>query len=101
METPVSAWPTAELAAEPPALRPELALANAASLEAVMRQHNQRLYRLALSLVGNPDDAEDVLQESYFRSLSKARELAGRLRPQRLARKHRTEPRYRLSEGAP
>ena len=77
METPVSAWPTAELAAESPALRPELALANAASLEAVMRQHNQRLYRLALSLVGNPDDAEDVLQESYFRAFQKRASFAG------------------------
>ena len=28
-----------------------------------MRQHNQRLYRLALSLVGHPDDAEDMLQD--------------------------------------
>lgn len=77
METPVSAWPSAELAVDPPALRPELALANAASLEAVMRQHNQRLYRLALSLVGNPDDAEDVLQESYFRAFQKRANFAG------------------------
>lgn len=36
-----------------------------------MRQHNQRLYRLALSLVGDPGDAEDVLQESYVRAFLK------------------------------
>ena len=43
-----------------------------------MRQHNQRLYRLALSLVGNPDDAEDVLQDSYFRAFEKRASFAGR-----------------------
>lgn len=43
-----------------------------------MRQHNQRLYRLALSLVGNPDDAEDVLQESYFHAFEKRASFAGR-----------------------
>src|SRR5687768_2967392 len=43
-----------------------------------MRQHNHRLYRLALSLVGNPDDAEDVLQDSYFRAFEKRASFAGR-----------------------
>jgi RNA polymerase sigma-70 factor, ECF subfamily len=52
--------------------------ARADELEAVMRQHNQRLYRLALSLVGNPDDAEDVLQDSYFRAFEKRASFAGR-----------------------
>ena len=43
-----------------------------------MRQHNQRLYRLALSLVGDPTDAEDVLQDSYFRAFEKRASFAGR-----------------------
>ena len=43
-----------------------------------MREHNQRLYRLALSLVGDPDDAEDVLQDSYFHAFEKRASFAGR-----------------------
>jgi RNA polymerase sigma-70 factor, ECF subfamily len=77
METPVPAWPSAEAVAEPLPVRAESRLDTAASLEAVMRQHNQRLYRLALGLVGNPDDAEDVLQDSYCRAFEKRASFAG------------------------
>ena len=35
---------------------------------AIMRRYNQRLYRLALALVGDPGEAEDVLQESYVKA---------------------------------
>jgi RNA polymerase sigma-70 factor, ECF subfamily len=77
METPVPARPSAETVADPLASRVESGLENAASLEAVMRQHNQRLYRLALGLVGNPDDAEDVLQDSYCRAFEKRASFAG------------------------
>jgi len=37
-------------------------------------RHGQRLYRLAVSLIGNPVDAEDVLQETFvgaFKALAK------------------------------
>jgi RNA polymerase sigma-70 factor, ECF subfamily len=34
----------------------------------IMRRHNQRLYRLAVSLIGEPSEAEDVLQESYVKA---------------------------------
>lgn len=40
----------------------------------LMRRHNQRLFRTARSIVGNPTDAEDVVQEAYlkaYRSLSR------------------------------
>jgi RNA polymerase sigma-70 factor, ECF subfamily len=76
METPVTAWQSTGSAAEVPGA--ESKLAQAAALEAVMRQHNQRFYRLALSLVGNPDDAEDVLQDSYFHAFEKRASFAGR-----------------------
>lgn len=39
-----------------------------AGFERIMRQHNQRLFRLALGLVGEPSEAEDVLQEGYVRA---------------------------------
>lgn len=42
-----------------------------------MRSHNQRLYRLALGLVGDPGEAEDVLQDSYVRAFLKLSSFAG------------------------
>ena len=85
----------------PKGREPSRVLARAAALEAVMRQHNQRLYRLALSLVGNPDDAEDVLQDSYFHAFEKRASFAGPVGSRRLARKHRAKPGHRLPAGAP
>jgi RNA polymerase sigma-70 factor (ECF subfamily) len=38
--------------------------------EAVMRRYNQRLYRLARSLLRDDSEAEDVLQEAYVRAYS-------------------------------
>ena len=77
METPVLAWGPADLAAERPTARTDSGFASATLLESVMRAHNQRLYRLALSFVGNPEDAEDVLQESYCRAFEKRASFAG------------------------
>jgi RNA polymerase sigma-70 factor (ECF subfamily) len=74
MEAPVSAWQPTDIPAEGP--RAGTVPAHADALEAVMRQHNQRLYRLALSLVGDPTDAEDVLQDSYFRAFEKRASFA-------------------------
>jgi RNA polymerase sigma-70 factor, ECF subfamily len=34
----------------------------------IMRRYNQRLYRLAISVIGEASEAEDVLQESYVRA---------------------------------
>jgi RNA polymerase sigma-70 factor, ECF subfamily len=45
-----------------------LAPTDPAGFERIMRQHNQRLFRLALGLVGEPSEAEDVLQEGYVRA---------------------------------
>ncbi|MGQ0834183.1 MAG: sigma-70 family RNA polymerase sigma factor [Gammaproteobacteria bacterium] len=38
------------------------------AFEQIMRRHNQRLFRYAVSLMGEPSEAEDVLQESYLRA---------------------------------
>jgi len=43
------------------------------AFHALVDRHAQRMYRLAISLVGNPVDAEDVLQETFagaYKSLS-------------------------------
>lgn len=34
----------------------------------IMRRYNRRLYRLAVSVIGDASEAEDVLQESYVRA---------------------------------
>lgn len=44
----------------------------------IMRRYNQRLYRLALGLVGDPAEAEDVLQESYVKAYQSLSSFAGR-----------------------
>lgn len=38
------------------------------AFEAIMRKHNQLLFRTARSIVRNDADAEDVVQESYLRA---------------------------------
>ncbi len=43
-----------------------------------MRLYNQRLYRLAFGLVGDPGEAEDVLQESYVKAFLNLSRFAGR-----------------------
>lgn len=45
-----------------------------AAFELLMRRHNQRLYRLARSMLRNAADAEDALQEAY---LSAFKAMAG------------------------
>jgi RNA polymerase sigma-70 factor (ECF subfamily) len=38
------------------------------AFEQIMRRYNQRLYRLAVSVIKDASEAEDVLQESYVRA---------------------------------
>jgi len=50
------------------------AAGEAAAFEALVERHGQRLYALAVNLIGSPVDAEDVLQETLvgaFRGLSR------------------------------
>jgi RNA polymerase sigma-70 factor (ECF subfamily) len=54
-----------------------VALPDPDALERVMREHNQRLFRLALGLVGDASEAEDVLQDSYVRAFRVVTGLAG------------------------
>jgi RNA polymerase sigma-70 factor (ECF subfamily) len=43
----------------------------------IMRRYNQRLYRLAASVMGDASEAEDVLQESYVRAFYAVGTYAG------------------------
>jgi RNA polymerase sigma-70 factor (ECF subfamily) len=38
---------------------------DAAAFRALMQRHNQRLFRLARSVLRNPSDAEDAVQDAY------------------------------------
>jgi len=41
-----------------------------AAIRAIIQVHNRRLYRVARSIVRDDSEAEDVLQEAYFRAFS-------------------------------
>jgi RNA polymerase sigma-70 factor (ECF subfamily) len=46
--------------------------------EILMRRYNQRLYRVARSILGNEVEAEDVMQEAYVRAFEHLDQFAGR-----------------------
>lgn len=43
-----------------------------------MRRYNQRLFRIARSIVRDDDEAEDVIQETYVRAFAALHQFAGR-----------------------
>jgi RNA polymerase sigma-70 factor, ECF subfamily len=43
---------------------------NAEAVRTIMQRHNQRLYRVARGILGNDSEAEDVVQETYFRAFT-------------------------------
>jgi len=45
--------------------------------EVLMRRYNQRLYRVARSILHDGAEAEDVMQEAYVRAFEHLREFAG------------------------
>jgi RNA polymerase sigma-70 factor (ECF subfamily) len=50
---------------------------DAAAFELIMRRHNQRLFRLARSVLRNAAEAEDVVQETYVRAFAKLDDFKG------------------------
>jgi RNA polymerase sigma factor (sigma-70 family) len=53
-------------------LMARLAAGDREALAPLMERHYPRLYRLALSYVRNPDDALDVVQETFVKAFQKA-----------------------------
>ena len=51
-----------------------------ALFEVIMRRYNQRLYRVARSILGDDGEAEDVTQEAYVRSYLHLNQFDGRAR---------------------
>jgi RNA polymerase sigma-70 factor (ECF subfamily) len=50
------------------------------AIRLIVKQHNQRLYRIARSIVRNDSDAEDVLQEAYARAFTSLGQFRGEAR---------------------
>lgn len=48
--------------------------------EVVMRRYNQRLYRVAMSILRNDGEAEDVIQDAYVRAYTHLHQFEGRAR---------------------
>lgn len=51
---------------------------DSAAFHALVDRHGQRLYRLAVSLIGNAADAEDVLQETFVGAFKGLKSFEGR-----------------------
>lgn len=49
-----------------------------ALFEIIMRRYNQRLYRVAYSILRNEGEAEDVMQDAYVRAYQHLDQFAGR-----------------------
>jgi RNA polymerase sigma-70 factor (ECF subfamily) len=64
--------PSQEGAASDRDLMVRLAEGDREALAPLMERHYPRLYRLALSYVRNPDDALDVVQETFVKAFQKA-----------------------------
>lgn len=48
--------------------------------EILMRRHNQRLFRVSLTILRNDSEAEDVVQDAYVRAYEKLGSFEGRAR---------------------
>jgi RNA polymerase sigma-70 factor (ECF subfamily) len=64
--------PSQEGAASDRDLMARLAAGDREALAPLMERHYRRLYRLALSYLRNPDDALDVVQETFVKAFQKA-----------------------------
>jgi RNA polymerase sigma-70 factor (ECF subfamily) len=49
-----------------------------ALFELILRRYNQRLFRVARSIVGEDAEAEDIVQEAYVRAFQNLRQFEGR-----------------------
>lgn len=68
-----------ETIAEEPLLH-QIRSGNREAFRAIMQCCNQRLFRVARAVVGNDDEAEDVVQEAYLRAFARIHEFRGESR---------------------
>jgi RNA polymerase sigma-70 factor (ECF subfamily) len=50
---------------------------NGEAIRIIIRRYNRRLYRVARGVLGNDSEAEDVVQETYFRAFTKLDRFRG------------------------
>lgn len=74
--TTIPAQATSELSDE--AVVARVLAGETALFEIVMRRYNQRLYRVARSILRDDSEAEDVMQEAYVRAYQHLNQFAGR-----------------------
>ena len=60
---------------DPAALIAGMEAGRAAAFEAVMRQHNRLLYRLARGILGSDSEAQETVQETYLRAFLSLHQL--------------------------
>lgn len=69
-----------------PAIEPAVGMnggfADPIDLESLARQHGRRLYQFILRKVGNPSEAEDMLQNTYLEALRNLTAFRGDSQPQ-------------------
>jgi RNA polymerase sigma-70 factor (ECF subfamily) len=66
------------IAAEETAIAEAARVGDPRAFDLIMRRYNQRLYRLAVSIIGERDEAHDVLQDSYVRAFGRFTEYSGK-----------------------
>jgi len=62
--------PQTALARDESALVSEAKAGNYASFEELVNRYEKKIYRLGINITGNPEDAEDVLQEAFLKAYS-------------------------------
>jgi RNA polymerase sigma-70 factor (ECF subfamily) len=80
------------------------------AVRSILQQHNQRLYRIARSILRDDSEAEDVLQEAYCRAFSRLGSFRGEARlgtwlariviNEALGRRRRAQSTLELSDAA-
>ncbi len=77
----VASTPLADLAAQNEVSDEEIVervrCGELAAYEILMRRYNQRLFRVAVSILRDDAEAEDVMQETYFRAFRSLSQFAG------------------------
>ncbi len=83
MNDPTNNWETVNLREQFEILSDEaiverVCAGDVALFELIMRRHNQRLFRVVRGMLGNDHEAEDVVQETYYRAYARLEQFAGR-----------------------
>jgi RNA polymerase sigma-70 factor (ECF subfamily) len=77
LQSPELGESSAAAGADDLALARRAALGDERAFDQIMRRYNQRLFRLAVGIAGEPSEAEDILQESYVRAFYRLSSYTG------------------------